>query len=133
ASIIVVNLAYSTDLSGRRNAIVERSLQAEYLLKSSANLARAFLEEDDTPEDSGKDGWGKFGNGIEVPPELLEISEPNLRLSLEIRPEDAKIKLSQILPISSGDADPRWRGVILRLFRSLGFDDDSSEVDMFGP
>jgi len=133
ASIIVINLAYSTDMAGRINAMTERSLQAEYLLKSATSVARVLIKEDTSAEDGPQDIWAKFSEGQPVPPEVLGINEPNLRAYLEIRPEDAKMRVNQILPNSTGQPDQRWRGVFVRLFRSLGFDDDQKEVDTWGP
>lgn len=133
ASILVINLTYSTTLAARQNSMVERSLKAEYILKSAMNFARVLLREDGTPEDGVQDPWGKFGVGMTVPVELLGINEPNIRVYLEIRPEDAKVRLTQVLPVASGTPDQRWYNVLVRLFRQLGFDDDVNEVDTWGP
>ena len=95
-SILVTSAAYSTHLNSRRNATIYRAVKAEYLLKSALNVARVLLKADKPDEDSSKDLWGKFLNGIEVPGDLLGVDEPNIRVSLEIRPEDSKIPLSQI-------------------------------------
>lgn len=132
ASIIVLNLTYSTFISARMSSMVERSLQAEYMLKSAVNFARVMIREDLTPEDGVQDFWGKFSNGAAVPLDLLGIKQPNTSIELEIRPEESKFPIRSILPINGGDADKNWRGALARLFRDLGFDDDSQEVDHTG-
>jgi general secretion pathway protein K len=131
ASTIVINLAYSTHLSSRRNNMVERGFQAEYVLKSAINFARVLLQNDKTDEDSAADIWGAFLNGQIVPAEMLGINQPNVRIELEIRPEASKIPLRQLVP-STGTPEVRWRDALARLFKNLGFDEDESEVDHTG-
>ena len=133
ASIIVINLTYSTYLGSRIGATIERSVQGEYILKSALNFARVLIKTDDSDEDSYKDFWGKFANGLIIPAELLDINVPNLRIELEIRPEGSKMNLKALIPSSPG-AQPnvKWRGVLERLFISLGFDADE-EQELYGP
>ncbi len=130
ATICVSALAYSTHLAARRSNMVERGFQAEYLLKSAVNLARVLIRFDKTPQDSEKDLWGIFKDGMAIPPELLAVDEPNIKIELEIRPEEGKIPLRALVPTNT--ADPRWRDVLLRLFENLGFRDDESQ-DQTGP
>lgn len=131
ASIIVLSLTYTTFLSSRANEITQKSLRAEYLLKSAINLARVLLQEDKTPEDSTDDLWGKFSSGQAVPLQLLGIEEPNVAIELEIRPEEAKLPLRALLNATGDKADERFRGIFSRLFKKLGFDDDH-EKDQTG-
>lgn len=129
ASIIVVNATYSTHLASRRSSIVAKGVRAEYLLKSAVSVARLLLKEDKNSEDSQKDLWGKFVDGVPIPGELIGIDEPNVRVSLEIRPEDSKIPLRMLTV--SGTANNTWRDILVRLFRNLGFDNDN-EIDQTG-
>lgn len=126
-SILVLDLTYSSFLGARSNAMVERSLQAEYLLKSAVNFARALLREDNTPEDGPQDAWYPFQQGIEVPASVLGLQGQNIKVSLEIRPESAKVPLRQLVPVQAGSADKRWRDILVRLFELLGFDKDREE------
>ena len=127
AGIIVVNLAHSTFISARLNSSTERGLQAEYLLKSALNLARFLIMLDTTAADRPDDPWAYFRNGIEIPPEWIGISQPNLRVKLEIRPEGAKIPLRALVS-PSGMVDRKWRRVLTTLFKDvLKFDEDKEE------
>jgi len=132
ASILVINLAYSTTLGSRINAMSVQGFQAEYILKSALNFSRRLLmapapqPTKDNP--SPRDPWEMFKNGMPIPAEFLGISEQNLKVELEIRPEDAKIRVDQL-------ADPanaqRWGQVLYNLFKELGFADDD-EADQSG-
>lgn len=125
ASIIVVNLTYSAYLAGRLNNATLRSLQAEYLLKSAVNFARVLIQEDTTTEDSSQDLWAGFISGQAIPLELLDIKEPGMSIEIEITPEETKIPLREILTREGGEVNKKWRGVIARLFKNLGFDEDN--------
>ncbi|MBN8549576.1 MAG: general secretion pathway protein GspK [Deltaproteobacteria bacterium] len=127
ASILVLNLAYSTFMGSRVSVMVEHSMQAEYLLKSAVNFARVLIKEDTSPEDAYQDLWGKFSGGSPIPLDLLGIKQPNMQIELEIRPEESKVPLRAMVPIAGGEPDLKWRGVMTRLFRNLGFDDDQEE------
>jgi type II secretory pathway component PulK len=127
ASILVISLTYSVYLESRLNAISERSIKAEYILKSGISLARVLIREDTSPEDAPQDPWGAFVNGAPVPIQLLGIEEPNLRIELEIRPEEAKMPLRDLVPISTATPDKRWRDALTRLFQRLGFDNDGEK------
>ena len=133
ASVLVVNLTYSTTLGSRESANLQRSTQAEYLLKSAVNTARVLIREDKTSEDSTKDIWGKFLNGITIPSSLLSIEDKNVRLSLEIRPEDSKMPLSALVPPGASLPDKKWVEAFTLLFRQsiLNFDNDK-EIDQTG-
>lgn len=131
ASVLVVSLTYSTHLGSRLASMSERSFESEYLLKSAVNLARVLIKEDTTPEDGLQDLWGEFSGGVGVPPALLGIDLPNVRVALEIRPEESKVPIRALVPVSSGPPDLKWRELMVRLFRRLGFDEDK-EVDQSG-
>ncbi len=129
-TIIVINLTYSASLGATQSANVQRTIQAEYLLKSAVNFARVLLRADTTPdEDSGKDLWGTFANGAPVPLELLGLSSTqNVKsIELEIRPEDSKIPLAALVPAGSSTPSTFWPNVLTQLFRNLNFDDDGEE------
>lgn len=127
ATILVVNLAYSTYIGSRLNVAAQRSLQAEYLLKSALNLAMVLIQADVTPEDSPDDLWQFFKSGVAIPPEWIGLTEPNVSVQLEVRPEGCKIPLRQLVP-SQGTPDLRWRRVLTQLFKDeLKFDDDNEK------
>jgi type II secretory pathway component PulK len=126
-SILVVNLAYSANIGARLNAHSQQGLRAEYLLKSALNLARVLLKEDTSPEDARKDPWGLFMQGILIPPELLGLTQQNVRVSLEIRPEESKFPLKALMPPGQSTPDIRWRDALQCLFQRLGFDEDQEE------
>jgi len=127
ASILVYTLAYSSNVNAKLNAVAVRGLQAEYLLKSTLSLARKLIKEDQTPEDTATDPWGFFLNGAVVTG-LLPIEDPNVVLTLEIKPEDGKIRIDQL--VQSG-SQQRWGEVLFRLFTNLGFNEDH-ETDQTG-
>lgn len=134
ATIIVVNLTYSTYLGSRSNMVVERSLFAEYLLKSTVNLAEALIKADQDPNKDGpQDEWAKFSQGVPIPPELLGLTESNLRLEVEIAPENGKFPIKGLVPAGSSTPDLRVRDMLTRLFRNLGFDNDQDEIVTSGP
>jgi general secretion pathway protein K len=125
ASMLVVQLAYSTHLQAQLSSNIEHSLQGEFLLKSAVNFARVLLKEDQSSEDSEKDLWGMFNSGAPIPTELLDLGARGVHLQLEIRPEEAKFPLRALL-----QAEPlgrKWRDAFVRLFRQLGFDEDKEE------
>ena len=127
AMIIVTDLAYETNLSARLNAYSERSVRAEYILKSAINISRAILRMDESTEDAGQDPtWGPFSEGLTLDAKDLGIDEPNATISLEIRPVGSKLRISNLL-VGGRTVDPRWFDVFRYLFRELGFDDDKEE------
>ncbi len=129
ASILVVDLAYTSYLGSRLSSITTKSLQAEYLLKSAVNFARTLIKEDTSPEDAPQDNWASFIAGQVVPMNLLGIDTPGVTVSIEITPEEAKFPLRSILTRNGGEVDVKWRDAAMRLFQKLGFDDDLTEVD----
>ncbi len=70
-----------------------------------------------------------FLNGVAVPPALLGISENNVRLELEIRPEDSKLPIGALLPPGFTTPDAKWRSAFESLFQNppLDFDNDKEE------
>ena len=130
STIITVNLAYSSFIEGRLNNLTAKNLQAEYLLKSTVNAARALLIEDsreDDTFDAEQDPWAFFINGLEVS-SLLGINS-GVRVELEIRPENTKIPLRRLLSGRNAPraGDTRWRDALAKLFTELGFDEDGEE------
>jgi hypothetical protein len=114
--------------------MVERGLKAEYLLKSATNFARALIQYDESPNvDSKKDIWADkilpFSQGVKIPAELLQISDPGVSIALEIRPVDATIPLRAVAKQGgvSTATQRDWRGVLTRVCEKLGFDNDQVE------
>jgi type II secretory pathway component PulK len=121
-SALLMSLTDSTYISMRLNRAAERRVQAEYLLKSAVHLAQALIMSDTTPHDSREeDAWMFFEQGREVPGELIGLSEPNLRITLQISSENSKIPVLSVL--TGNTVDPAWRDILVALFRNLGFDD----------
>lgn len=133
SSILVINLTYSTYLGTRINVTAERSVQAEYLLKSALNFAMALIKEDITPEDSAKDNWGKYALGIPLQRnDLLPNTLPDIPIYLEIRPEGSKLNIRELAPRSINQtASVKIRDVLHRLFShptvAVGFEYDGEE------
>ncbi|MCB0355164.1 MAG: type II secretion system minor pseudopilin GspK [Bdellovibrionales bacterium] len=125
ATILVTQMTYTTSLDSQTNAMVEDSLQAEYLLKSAINFGRALLKEDESPEDAPQDTWALFRDGLELPLDQLGIQQRGIKIELEIRPEESKLPLRAVL--SGTRVNKRWRDCFVRLFRELGFEDDEEE------
>lgn len=119
-------------MSARANATVERGLDAEYLLKSSVNLALALIKSDQDPNQDGpNDDWAKFSSGVPVPPDLLGLTEPNLRIQVEITPENQKFPIKKLMQATTSSVPtvvPTIRDMLARLFQQLGFDGDTNEV-----
>jgi type II secretory pathway component PulK len=138
AAMVVTNLTYSTFLSGRSVGMVERQLQAEYALKSLINVAAALIAADSSPElDAKEDVWALFMSGAPVPPEILAQLgfDSNMQVMLEIIPENSKLRLDQIDPMSSPSGSAytkKWKDIYAALFRKIGFDDQLSEPDHTG-
>lgn len=121
-SALLVSLSDSTYTAMRVNRITEQRVKAEYILKSAVNFARVLIKADNTDfDDPNTDDWMQFQEGREVPGELVGINEPNVKISLLIAPENAKVPILEILN-TSGTADIAWRDVIHKLFVGLGFD-----------
>ncbi len=136
ASIVVTNLAYSTYLASRANAVIERSLFAEYLMKSSANIAGAYLLADKDPNvDGPQDLWAQFQKGQSFPLQLLGIDEPNASMSVELISEKQKFPIKSVLQSAnpSSSVNPINRNRLARLFEQLGFDNDVEEKESSGP
>ncbi|HMO01412.1 MAG TPA: type II secretion system protein GspK [Oligoflexia bacterium] len=131
ASILVVNLAYSSYIAGVINLSAERSVQAEYLLKSAVSLAQVLIKNDQTPDiDSFKDDWAFFINGSQIPGALLSINQPNVMISLELRPEDTKFPIAPLAQTTAagGQTLVLWRDAFANLFETLGFDSDGEQI-----
>lgn len=130
-SIIVINLTYSSYLESRLSNASIKSLQAEYLLKSTINFARILVKEDTSPQvDGPADIWAKFSLGQAIPvSEYLGITEPGLNIEIEIQAEEAKIPLRGILTGDSASAkvNKKWRDAVMRYFQSLNFDQDGQK------
>jgi type II secretory pathway component PulK len=135
ASIVVTDLAYSTYLAARANSVIEKSLFAEYLMKSAANIGSAYLLADKDPQADGpQDLWARFQKGQVVPLQMLGINEPNASLSVELISEKQKFPIKTILPSGLPSSSTRTmnRDRLSRLFEQLGFDNDLEEKETTG-
>lgn len=130
ASTLVVSLAYSTYLNSRVSAGAQRSIQAEYLLKSTLSLAQVLIDVANPNYDSPKDLWAQFYDGQPIPTEYLGINDPNLRLSLEIRPADAALCVKNL--VDGGSGNRTWFNIFTRFFSLKNFDNDTAETDTSG-
>ncbi len=122
ASAILISLTDSTYVAMRLNGAAEQRIKAEYILKSAVNVAQVLIQNDITNfDDPTQDAWMLFVDGREVPGDLIALPEPNIRVSLLITSTNGKIPLLQVYS-STGGVNPEWKGIILRLFGQLGFD-----------
>jgi hypothetical protein len=97
-------------------------------MKSAVNFARVLIQNDSTEfDDPARDDWMQFREGRDVPGELVGISEQNVRISLMIAPENAKIPLVEV--VQGSGVDPAWRDTLVSLFRDLGFDTPPSTAN----
>ena len=118
-SAILVSLSDSTYTAMRINRTTEQRVKAEYIMKSAVNFARVLIQNDATEfDDPSRDDWMQFQEGREVPGELVGISEPNVRISLMIAPENSKIPLVEV--VQSTGVDKAWRDVLVSLFHLFG-------------
>lgn len=129
-SILVVDLTYSTYINGRINKAAQNSLKAEFLLKSTVSVARAMIKSEPLPD--GSYIWDPFVAGQAVPGDMLGLSDPGISIAMEITPEESKFPIRAVLSgDNSNSVNVKWRDALLRLFQSLGFDDDG-ELDHTG-
>ena len=133
ASVIVVNLAYSTYLGSRVSAGAQRAVQAEYLLKSALSLAQVLIDAGNPTIDSHKELWAQFYDGQAIPSSYLGLAENNPRISLEIRPDDVRLNLKKLGESTlAGAGNRKWEQIFTRFFQGLGFDTDVKELDLSG-
>ena len=122
ASIIVINITYTSSLEARSNLATERSLKAEYLLKSAISFAQTMIKQDVSPSvDGQQDLWAKFAEGAPLDPSWFGINDPAARIWLEIRAADSKLNIRIV------DTNQMYRIMLVHLFRELGFDSDEEE------
>jgi general secretion pathway protein K len=141
-STLVMQITNSTFLQSRSLGMLERNVQAEYLLKSAVNIAAAMIQQDTTPnyDSYASDTWGMFRSGAPVPSEMLAqlgINFLGLQLSIEIIPENAKMKLVDTFLTDNGSAasqavTARAQYQLRTLFERLGFDDQLLQEDHTG-
>ncbi len=133
ASILVINLTYSTFISTRTMGMVERGLQAEYLLKSLLNFSQVLIKEDKNKFDAYQaDGWGVFALNPRVPNEYLGLTDQSSEIYLELIPTNSKLNISELESIialpNSSKPEPLIESFD-HLFTELGFEDKLSEPD----
>lgn len=135
ASMLVINLTYSTFLAARTTGLVERSLQSEYLLKSLLNFSQILIQNDtDVNVDSyGPDElWGIFASNPQIPNHYFGITDQSSEISMQIVPTNSKFNISLLGNITSNPnrSDPDARAQqIESMMNELGFDDDLLEAD----
>lgn len=114
--------------------MIERELQAEYILKSLLNYSKAILQADSvTTSDMATDPFAMYTRGIPVPPALLGMTEENLGIDLEITPmnsrfniQKSRIDANQLSdPINQSSNDSAYIANFYNLFTELGFGTDN--------
>lgn len=133
ATIIVTGVTYSTYIASRVNRNFERQVRAEYLLKSALNVARLIISSDKGQVDPPKDSWGLFLQGNEIPSAMIGISDPDVRIALEINAEERKLPLNWLRSKVDETLYKRRRDSIRRLFENLGFDEEQQGGQQGGP
>jgi len=120
-SALLMSLTDSSYVSMRLNRAAEQRSKAEYILKSAVNLAAILIKADNNEADDPRtDVWMRFEQGSDVPADWLGITEPNVRVSLLIMSEKAKIPIRSL--VRGDSADPYWPKALLALCEILGFD-----------
>lgn len=122
ATIIIVNLTYSTMISSQQNANMQRATQAEYLLKSMESLAIVLLKNDLTMNYDGKNcdiselrnPQSCFLEGKEVT-QFVQIPIDNISLQMQLVPTNAYLNFSNI----SSPTNIKRQELILSLFNDL--------------
>jgi type II secretory pathway component PulK len=71
----------------------------------------------------------QFQEGAEIPGAFLGLTEQNVRLQLQITSESGKIPIRKVLQANGLQVSTPHRDVLRRLFKVLGFDNDTNEVD----
>mgnify|MGYP000614637745 CR=1 FL=1 len=127
ASVVVLDLTFSTFIQSRTLGMIERQLQAEYILKSLVNFSAAVIAQDSDPKtDSFKEPWGIFRDCVQVPRSIavaFGIVDPAVKIYLEISPDNMKLPLHYITPVRPGSGSAiSWHEPLARLFEDLGFD-----------
>jgi type II secretory pathway component PulK len=120
-SILALSLTRSTYLAQRMHQVSEQRLKAEFLLKSSLSVARIIISQE-PPEEGAQPPWQAFSQGLAFPGTHFRIPDPQLRIALEIKPEESKIPL-RWLQNPSSSFFKRQRDIIYQLFQNLGFDE----------
>lgn len=130
ATILVINLTYSTFLSTRSIGMVERQLQSEYLLKSLLNFSKALIRNDKTQnfDSYQEDAWGLYSpiNKGEISAEFLGINT-NAEIGLEIVPRNSKINIT-CLEDMTRSPNQNFLRMWYQLFVNFDFDDESNGI-----
>jgi type II secretory pathway component PulK len=122
ASTILIALTDSTYVAMRLNSATEKRVKAEYILKSAVNVAQVLIKNDTTAYDSPtEDAWMQFRDGQEIPGELIGLKESNVRISMQISSEAAKVPIRNVISVQ-GQPDIKWVEIVATLFSVLGFD-----------
>lgn len=126
SSIIVLNLSQVTILNEESLQQPLKRLKAEYLLKSALSVASVIIALPSPTGNERDEPWREFMMGIEIPPSYIQVAENNIRVSLEISPEERKLPISLLKNQTVADF-PARRDIFLRLFQNLGFDVDQQK------
>jgi type II secretory pathway component PulK len=122
-SALLTSLTESTFISMRINRASEQRIKAEYLLKSSFNLARVLIKNDTSPVDEPtKDAWMMFSGRTQIPTTFIDPSEPNASVEMVILSEKGKIPILSL--VTNGSVSQDWASILLNLFQALGFDNE---------
>ena len=117
--------------------MIERQLQAEYILKSLVNFSQVVLQYDDNRSDSyQEDVWGQFALNPRIPNEYLGLQDLNSEIYLEIIPRNSKLSVARLARVncssSEDDSKNPFAESFENLFQILGFDNDLDEEETSG-
>ncbi len=120
AGFIVVDLTHTSYLDIRSNLISERSLRAEYYLKSAVNFGRGLLILDtNTASDGQNEPWAPFAlQATRLPLEELGIDTHGLIVDMVILPLNISIPVHELAENISGQRE-QIRDVLLRLIQRI--------------
>ena len=127
---MITDLASNSRFDQRSSKALTEDIQAQFLLKSALNFARALIEApkiDDIKEDWLGDYWAKVGSMPSLP-----LADVPGELRLLITDESGKIELNAIkgtsTPAASSGAETNvqtqadfWKNALLDIFERLGF------------
>lgn len=133
-TILVVQMSHSTFLSGRSVGMVERQLQAEYVLKSLINFSVSLIDADVSDgNDTLDDWWANFIHGASIPPDLSQeigLTPPGAIATIEIVPLESRLNVNLLERIvdanisqSAKDINMHVAIILASLFEDLGFDE----------
>ena len=128
ATYIVFELGYSARFDQRSTRAFTENIQAEFILKSEVNLARALLELPRTEgvnEDWLGEGWALIGAAPSLPIEGF-VGEPRLTIVDDV----GRININLLSHPTATEA-AYWQNVVSELFRNQGFVEESFDPETY--